>query len=140
MRASLWRRLGAMVYDSMIVVAIWMATIFLLVTISRSEITGFWLQSLLFLEVFFFFLYFWRAEGQTVGMMAWRMRVLSDDGNLISISQATMRFAGAILAIGCFGLGYLWALVDPLGRSWPDLMSGSHIVVEPKQQATKKTG
>ncbi len=125
-----------MVYHAMIVVAIWMATIFLLVTIGRSEVGGFWLQSLLFLEAFFFFAYFWRNDGQTVGMMAWRLRVLSDDETEVSFAQATTRFAVALLSAACLGLGFLWALVDPLNRTWGDLLSGSHIIWEPKHPTT----
>ncbi len=132
-RASLWRRLGAMLYDAMIVVAIWMATTFLLVMAFNTELAGFWWQSFLFVEWFAFFIYFWCNDGQTVGMMAWRLRVLSDDGTPLSVTQATTRFAVGLLSAACLGLGYLWALVEPLGRSWGDIASGSHVIVEPKR-------
>ena len=126
-----------MLYDAMIVVAIWMATTFLLVLFTGTELTGFWWQSFLFVEWFAFFVYFWTNDGQTVGMMAWRLRVLSDDGSPVSVAQATTRFAGGLLSAGVLGLGYLWALVEPLGRTWGDMMSGSHVVLEPKRPTNR---
>jgi uncharacterized RDD family membrane protein YckC len=133
-RAGLLRRLGGMVYDTMILIAIWMITLFVLVALNGGNaVTGFGLQTLLFLETYFFFAWFWREDGQTVGMMAWRMRVVSNNGMRLSLTQITTRFAGACLSAICLGLGYLWILVDPDRRSWGDIMSDSRVVVEPKR-------
>jgi uncharacterized RDD family membrane protein YckC len=138
--AGLLRRLGGMVYDFMILIAIWMITLFVLVALNGGNaVTGFGLQVLLFLETFFFFAWFWREDGQTVGMMAWRMRVVSNTGEPLTLVQITTRFAGACLAAMCLGLGYLWMLVDPDGRSWSDIMSDSRVIVEPKQKKSGKT-
>ena len=69
--ASLARRLGAMLYDALLVLAIWFITVMVLVTVNGGAVGGLGLQVLLFLEAFLFFAYFWRTDGQTVGMMAW---------------------------------------------------------------------
>ena len=134
------RRLGGMLYDSMILIAIWMITLFVLVALNQGNaVTGYGLQSLLFLETFFFFAWFWREDGQTVGMMAWRMRVVSNTGTPLTLTQITTRFAGACLSGICLGLGYLWILVDPDRRSWGDIMSDTRVVVEPKKPNRKET-
>jgi uncharacterized RDD family membrane protein YckC len=131
--AGLLRRLGGMLYDLMILIALWMITLFVLVALNNGNaVTGYGLQVLLFLETFFFFAWFWREDGQTVGMMAWRMRVVSNDGRQLTLNQITIRFAGACLSASCLGLGYLWMLVDADRRTWQDIMSDSHVIVEPR--------
>ncbi len=122
-----------MLYDTMMVLAIVITTAIIVVRFTATTPSGFWWQSLLFCEWFAFFLYFWCNGGKTIGMMAWRLKVQSDDGAPLSPTQATTRFAAGLLSAACLGLGYLWALVDPLNRTWSDMLSGSHIIVEPKQ-------
>jgi len=90
-------------------------------------------QSLLFLELFLFFVWSWVYRGQTLGMMAWRLRVEADDGSPLRLLQATTRFFGALLSFLPLGLGQLWILVHPDRRSWSDLMSSSRVVVVPRK-------
>ena len=129
--AGLWRRLAAMLYDGLLVLAIWLLTLLLMVVVNGGEaVFGAPVQSLLFLELVAFFAYFWRTGGQTAGMRAWRLRLVSDDGGPISLNQATLRLFGALAAFAAFGVGYLWALFDGQGRTWPDLLSHSRIVYQ----------
>ena len=60
----------AMVYDALVVLGIWVFTIVLLVTIRGDAVVGAWVQSLLFVELFAFFAFFWIKRGQTIGMLA----------------------------------------------------------------------
>lgn len=114
----------------MLLVAIWSLTIITMVTLRGDAVVGAGVQSLLFLEAFGFFIYSWLKQGQTLGMSAWRLRILADDGADLELAQVTMRFAGACLSIVCLGLGYLWCLVDKKKRTWPDILSNSHVVYE----------
>ena len=127
--AGLLRRLAAMLYDALLILAIWMITLLAMVAANRGEaVLGAPVQSLLFLEAFTFFGYFWTRAGQTVGMRAWRLRLESNDGGQISLQQATLRFAVALAALGAFGIGYFWALIDRQGRTWPDIASNCRVV------------
>ena len=133
-RASLWRRLGAMLYDAMIVVAIWMATTFLLVLFTGTELTGFWWQSFLFVEWFAFFVYFWTNDGQTVGMMAWRIKTLQADGSTPTVMQCAKRLAVAPASF-CLGLlGYFWMFLNEEKATWHDLFSNTVVVHFPKEE------
>ena len=67
-----------MLYDTLVVFGVWVFTVVLLVTIRGDAVVGAWVQSLLFIELFAFFAYFWLKRGQTVGMLAWRLRIVSD--------------------------------------------------------------
>ena len=128
--ASLFIRLLAMIYDALVVLGIWIFTIVLLVTITGDAVVGAWVQSLLFVELFAFFAYFWMKRGQTVGMLAWRLRLVSSEP--ISLRTVLLRFVGALLGAVCFFIGYIWVLFDTEGRSWSDMLSNTQIVREPK--------
>lgn len=134
--ATIWRRLLAMTYDSLVLVCLvfiaWQPVPFLL-----DDSWPMWLnQSIrrgyLILIIFTFFGWFWTHGGQTVGMRAWKIRVISDgDDNIvepITWGQAAKRFAAAILSLLPLGLGFLWALFSERNRAWHDTLSNSRLV------------
>ncbi|MEH6389126.1 MAG: RDD family protein [Pseudomonas profundi] len=90
------------------------------------------LSIIMLLSLVAFFGLFWTLKGQTLGMQVWRLRVQQPDGRSITWKQAAIRFAVAIPAWLCGGLGVLWALWDKDGRSWQDIASGSRLVLLPK--------
>lgn len=57
------------------------------------------------------YLYFdicWRKGGQTIGMRAWRIRLISTTGRPVTRWQTTLRFLTAFISAACLGLGYLF--------------------------------
>jgi len=124
--ARLHVRLLAMLYDALVLLGLWVLTIVVLVGATGNAVAGLWVQLLLLLEAYAFFVFFWTQRGQTLGMLAWRLRVM--DGNApISLRQAHLRMVGGILSLACLGLGHLWMLFDRQGRTWPDILSASSI-------------
>ncbi len=115
-----------MLYDAIIVLAIWVFTIVLLVTLTGDAVVGAWLQSLLFVELFAFFAFFWIHKGQTIGMVAWRLRI--ESVQTFTLRSALFRFCGALVGFLCLGLGYIWIWIDKDRRSWSDIVSNSYIV------------
>jgi hypothetical protein len=79
-----------------------------------------------------FFTGFWSRGGQTLGMRAWRLRVESRSGKGIGAGTSLLRFAGVLVSISVFGLGFLWLLVDRDKLSWHDRLAGTRVVVLPK--------
>lgn len=145
--ASLLRRIGAMLYDALLILALWMLTTYLAVLAftrtpeipadakrmsieNMQTVDSPWLSALLLLEVGAFFTYFWLRHGRTLGMQAWRLRLQRPDGARITLPQALVRMAIAVPALACFGLGYLWMLIDRDRLTWPDRASGSRVVVD----------
>lgn len=126
--ASLSRRLGAMLYDMFLLIALWTGTLWILVAVADTTVTGAWVQSLLFIEAFVFFAYFWMRNQQTLGMQAWHIRVQNADGSHITLRQCLLRFITGIPSLLLVGLGFWWMLVDQRRRSWTDLVSRSEIV------------
>jgi uncharacterized RDD family membrane protein YckC len=136
-----------MVYDAMLVLALWLVTLFPMVALANDAVHGAAVQTLVFLELYAFFVFFWLYRGQTLGMLAWKLEIRTEDGLPLSLGRATLRFFASVLplifaafayrlfgaaaALACIGvgaLGYVWILVDPRNRSWSDLISGTRIV------------
>jgi len=129
--ASFLRRLGALIYDALLIVALWMMTLFPIVALSDAVVTGPAIQSLLFLELYGFFTYFWRSRGQTLGMLAWHLTLSTVSGERMTLIQVMLRFMAAMASFLCLGLGYFWIFIDPQRRSWPDIFSATRISFQP---------
>ena len=131
--AGLGRRLGALLYDSLLILAIWMATILIMVVASNQAVSGWWLQVLLLLEWIGFYIYAWHKSGQTVGMMAWRIKTLQPDGTTPTLQQCARRLVIAPFSF-CFALlGYLWMFVNEEKATWHDKFSNTVVVHFPKE-------
>ena len=121
-----------MLYDALLVLALWLFTLFPIVAFANDAVAGAVVQSLLFVELFAFLTYFWVARGQTLGMLAWSLHVVTVDGYTITLRQALLRFVGGLLSVLTLGLGFAWQLFDAHRRSWPDLISGTRIIHQSK--------
>ncbi len=130
--APLRYRIGAIVYDTLLVLAIWIVTVVTLVTLIGDAVAGAWVQSLLFLEWYAFFVFFWTTTGQTLGMMAWRLKIRSDDNGRLTPMQGLTRFVVAGLSFAALGVGYMWMWKDKQRRTWADIASRSHVERQPR--------
>ncbi|MGB5201394.1 MAG: RDD family protein [Sedimenticolaceae bacterium] len=132
---GLWHRLAAIFYDSWLVAAIWLlgATVetFIRAGLGTGGDAGsHWpLQAFLLLSPALFFGWFWTHGGQTLGMRAWRLKLLDSSGNPVTWRQSLIRYGAAWLSLLALGLGYVWVWIDPQGLSWHDRLSGTRLVV-----------
>jgi uncharacterized RDD family membrane protein YckC len=132
--ASFIKRIAAMVYDSLLVMAVWFLVGYIFIAFNDGEaVFGPVFSSTVFIVTFLFFALFWTRSGQTLGMLAWRIRIESDQGELLDAKQSLMRFIGAIASAAAFGLGYLWILVGGKKLAWHDHWSNSRVVQLPKR-------
>jgi uncharacterized RDD family membrane protein YckC len=143
--AGVLRRFGARLYDTLLLALAGLprtTAIFRLftreaITPGRSGVGERIYQAALLLVIVLFFSVFWTWSGQTVGMLAWRLRVERSDGALLTWRDALLRLAGACVSLAPVGLGYFWILIDRDGLAWHDRWSGTRVVVLPKR---KKSG
>ena len=78
----------------------------------------------LYLTAFFFFDWFWRHGGQTLGMRAWRLKVEGIEHEKITFKQsATRYFAGSFL----FGFSMLSILISARSQALHDMVSKTKI-------------
>lgn len=136
--ANLTRRLGALLYDFLIIVALWMFAGFARLPFveadAMTDSAGPAFQSALFILTFGFFAFFWLRTGQTLGMQAWRIRVQNENGTAMSPTQALMRFLCAALSIVSLGLGYIWMLFSKNKVTWHDQFSDTVVVYIPSDK------
>lgn len=138
MPCSLARRAAAMVYDGLVVVAIWMVGAAAVVIPAGAGIAGGnpLFQLYLLALAFGYFHSSWRLVGQTLGMRAWR--VWLDPGpRPFGAGRGLARFAAGAASLVTLGLGYFWALGRDDHRAWPDLASGSRLVHRPAGSAAQ---
>jgi uncharacterized RDD family membrane protein YckC len=136
--APLGKRLLAALYDWLLVLGIMMVISVPAVAILGDAIEpGNVAYRLgLFAVAGAFFVGFWTHGGQTLGMRAWHLQLVCDpkNGQLqpVSYRRATLRFACAWIAALPVGLGFWWALIDKDKRGWHDRLSGTRLIVLPK--------
>ena len=130
------RRLGAMFYDSLLLLALLMMLSYPYVWLTGGDKPDLIVRTLyqLYLLVICFFYYagFWVRGGQTLGLRTWRMKLVSNDGGPITWAMALKRFVYALLALICLGMGFLWVLHDRENLTWHDRWSGTRLVQLPK--------
>lgn len=140
---ALPRRLASMAYDTFLVLPLIMLSVALglglksIVTGGATDASGAsvldisLVRFLSIATVITFFSAFWLKSGQTLGMQAWRIKLVSSDGKKLSIMQCVIRCLGAVFSAGCLGLGYWWCIVDPHRRYWHDYLSRTELVLLP---------
>lgn len=136
--AGFLRRIGAMLYDALLVGALlFLATIpFIAVRggepVERGDNLIY--QVTLVVVVYAFFVGFWSGPGRTLGMQSWRLQLENDEGEVPSIAQASLRFLASLLSWLPLGLGFLWQLWDHEKLTWHDRISHTRIVYYPKEE------
>jgi uncharacterized RDD family membrane protein YckC len=139
--AGLLRRLGAMVYDLLLVLAVMMVVTALFlpatggeaITPVQSGVLEYLYRVTLLAIVVGFFGVFWTRRGQTLGMAAWRLKVEREDGRLLTWKDSLKRLGAACLSWLPAGAGFLWIVIDREHLAWHDRLSHTRIIVEPKK-------
>jgi len=133
---GLFRRLAAMLYDALLVIALlWLITLpFIALRGGEAvEIGENALYRVILVAVTYgFFVGFWIRSGRTLGMQSWRLQLIDADGNRPTLAIASVRFIAAIISWAPAGLGFLWQLWDKDKLTWHDRISGTRIVHFPK--------
>ncbi len=158
--AGLMRRIGAMVYDGLLLFAILMlASLPFVVPLGEEEEMQSTYKLVYQLAmagvIYVYFVGYWKSRGRTLGMQSWGLQIVNNDGRLPTLGQSTLRFlaasvpwaflvlgfyllffqdqlAAAIVSWACFGLGYVWQLWDKAGLGLQDRFSGTRIVYIPR--------
>ena len=70
-------------------------------------------------------LLFSQRGARTIGRRLTGLIVVSADGKRLSLVRRWVRFPLACLSWAFGGLGIFWVLLDPLHRSWHDILTGT---------------
>ncbi len=157
---GLLRRLGAILYDSLLLLALLMlASVPFVIPLDGEDMGStyrFFYQLAMAGVMYAFFVGYWTTRGRTLGMQSWGLQIVNKDGQIPSVGQASLRFlaagascaflilgfywmvaeqlAGAIVAWSIFGLGFLWQLWDKDKLTWHDRASGTRLRYYPKDK------
>lgn len=138
--ASLMRRLAALGYDALVLISLYIVIGFVLVGIATAlndgEPPGAFPMavnlSVMFSICFFYYSSSWRRGGQSIGMKAWRIKLINCNPKPIQLSQCMLRTSIGFFSLVVFGLGFFWPLIDKRQRTWHDMASLTRVVHIPK--------
>jgi len=122
--AALWRRLAALFYDGLFVLAILIFATFLLLPVTQGEAIpdhGLWhwlYQLYLLAWVATYFSLFWCIGGQTPGMKVWHIKVVMP--RCWCFFRGVARFLGGLVSIALLGIPFWLAMRNPQRRSLVD--------------------
>lgn len=154
------KRLLVALYDSFLILATTFIATALTLPFTKGEISAdknIYMSLYLFMVIYVFYGWFWTHGGQTLGMRAWKQRLVQLDGTTVTWQQAFIRVITGLPAWGLFliGLllwsaperitlskslsvipawslalvGFIWVLLDTRSNNWRDKLSGTHIII-----------
>jgi uncharacterized RDD family membrane protein YckC len=134
--AGFGRRLAALLYDSLLLLALMVifttAAVMLLaggaITPQTAGPWAYLYRACLFVILAGYYLLSWTRSGQTLGMRAWRLRVVTETGKPLGWKAACLRLPLSLLAWAPAGLGVLWLYVDAERAALQDRWSRTRIV------------
>jgi uncharacterized RDD family membrane protein YckC len=135
---SLARRLGAMFYDVMLILGSILVFGVILTSIAaklmgveiippHSLVANLFSVFYVFL-IIAFYTYFWTHGGQTLGMRAWKIKVVTSQNGPLDYSDALRRLAFSVPSWALFGIGFLMSLVTPDKLAWHDKVSQTKLI------------
>jgi uncharacterized RDD family membrane protein YckC len=163
------RRLAAVLYDTVLVIGVLAVLGLLTLPLLKGKLpvpaeigaAAYALYAVQLLVIAGFFGFFWTQRGQTLGMLAWRMRITDEEGRAVRWEQCLRRLATLVVLLTPFFVGdrlwfsrwqdtwrsialyaswvpllacYAWIWIDREHRSWHDRLSGTRVWVLPKQR------
>jgi uncharacterized RDD family membrane protein YckC len=126
-------RLAIIVYDFLLLIALLFLATALLLPFNAGEAftrEQFFYPIYLLIVSFVFYGWFWTHGGQTLGLRAWKAKILTTNQQPISWTQALVRF---VTAFASCGLGLLWILVGKQRRGWHDHLSKTAVFFDTKK-------
>lgn len=156
-RAGFLRRLLAMVYDTLVAIAVGMCAAMVMIValvvmlkngvldlqgyaepadlIQASFVYKLLIQSWVGLWIAGFFLWFWKRGGQTLGMRAWRLRIYSTVDEPMTWARLLLRLVSSL-----GGLGTLLVLFDIKNKqSLQDLLAKTEVLKLSKEANDHKS-
>ncbi len=168
-------RLAAVVYDGLLILAFNAIVAAILIGIAtpaevaakhEAVVLPDWFRHLILfpammIMTWLFYGYFWRKNGQTLGMQTWRIKVIKPNGELLTWADAAGRCAAAVIlpticgltanvlygSSGAFALSllfgfignYAWSWINRRGFAWHDQLSATVVIRVPIDPKLKRS-
>jgi uncharacterized RDD family membrane protein YckC len=127
---GLLRRLAAMLYEALLVLAVLFVAAFVYLLFRNPQAPGgmAFFRLYLALVVAGYFLWFWTHGGQTLAMKTWHLRLVGAEGGSVTWRRACLRLVLAAAGLLAFGFGIWWALWDREGQFLHDRLAGTRLI------------
>ena len=128
--APLRLRLVSLIYEGILLSAVLFVSAYLFLSVARDAQSG--LPRVVF-QIYLlsvcgaYFVFCWARTGQTLPMKTWRMRIVTEAGDGLSVATAFKRYLLAIPGI-LSGASLLWAPFDRERQFLHDRLAGTRIV------------
>ncbi|MDG6773467.1 RDD family protein [Thiomicrorhabdus sp. ZW0627] len=120
----------ALLYDFILLCAVWFAAALPYVLwqggqLQSSPAAHLGFQLYLLAITYLYLTYFWVNSGQTPGLRTWKLKLIRDDGYLLTRHNANIRFIWAVLF--CL-FGWIGLFLTPKQQSLQDVLAKTKIV------------
>ena len=102
-------------------------------SLSGDIATGPPFQIALLAEIIAFYGYFWRKQGETLGMRAWKIRVV-DEAGATKLGTDISAIAHSAGIVGCLRRRLCLAILFDNKQTWHDKLSGTFVVHLPDRE------
>ena len=76
-----------------------------------------------------FYSYFWLTnDGQTTGMQAWKIKLVSSNESKLNMKQTYLRCLISVISFLFIGIGYFWILFNKNNLSWSDIATKTRVI------------
>lgn len=126
-----WRRIICLLYEFLILLAIIFIASFIFHLVFRDTSASYFkplYQLYLLFVMGYYFIWFWTHGGQTLAMQAWKIRIVTSEGQMLSNRKAIIRYLLAVTGTLFLGAGFLWALIDREHLYLHDRLAGTRLI------------
>ncbi|MCP5250758.1 MAG: RDD family protein [Nitrosomonas sp.] len=126
-----WRRIICLLYEFLILLAIIFIASFIFHLVFRDTNASYFkplYQLYLLFVMGYYFIWFWTHGGQTLAMQAWKIRIVTSEGQMLSNRKAIIRYLLAVTGTLFLGAGFLWALIDREHLYLHDRLTGTRLI------------
>lgn len=131
-QSLLRRRIAAFCYDLFPIISLLIlvtAASMLIAPDHQIKAGTWWHQLLLVLSTLSYYVLSWMRFGQTIGMRAWRLRLVSQQP--LTVARCSARFLLSLVSLIPLGAGFLWSLKGPEHLAWHDRWTDSRLILTP---------
>ena len=126
--AGLMRRLLALLYDSILIIGIYMSYVILVTYLNgsalESQLEILFLQFSFIIFIFLFYCYFWKFNnGQTLGMQVWKIKLVSSGNEEININKMVLRCALSMIFSLVFLSNFIFIIFNKERKTLGDYFS-----------------
>lgn len=131
--AGLMRRLLALLYDSILIIGIYMSYVILVTYLNGSALEGqleiLFLQFSFIIFIFLFYCYFWKFNnGQTLGMQVWKIKLVSSGNEEININKMVLRCALSMIFSLVFLSNFIFIIFNKERKTLGDYFSKTKLL------------